>query len=54
MSDLDAFDLPDQCGYCGWRPIKEQGWRRTPHGRPYCPDCRAIPYDYQRSNGWSR
>jgi len=47
-------DLPDRCGYCGWRAmVGPDGWRRSPHGRPYCPDCGAIPHDYQRSNGWS-
>jgi len=39
-------DLPLRCGYCNRTP---EQWVRSPHGRPYCPSCGAIPAAYQRT-----
>lgn len=56
MSDaqatMDAYshDTPTACGYCGWRPT-EASWQRSPQGRPYCPECGAIPSAHQRDWG---
>lgn len=46
---MPASNLPLRCGYCGYAIVEqtERAWRRTPHGRPYCPRCKAIPADWQ-------
>jgi hypothetical protein len=42
-------ETPQDCQHCGAQlgSHSDRGWRRSPHGRPYCPECRVIPEDWQ-------
>lgn len=42
----DPDDPAERCGYC--QHVAEGGFVETARGRPACPDCGAIPSDYQR------
>lgn len=41
---MQSSDLPERCGYCSHVPGQ---WNQTPQGRPSCPECGAIPADWQ-------
>jgi len=50
LDEEDSGPLPSRCPHCNEIVAAETaaGWKRSPHGRPYCGECGKVHPDYQR------